>query len=66
MNKSLVITNDKESAAALNTLSREQQKQRLLADILIDINICRIEGWDYREYLLELKAIIDSILEKAK
>ena len=66
MNKSWAISNDKESARALNTLAREQQKRNLLADILIDINICRIEGRDYREYLLELKAIIDSILEKAK
>ena len=63
MRKSWNITKDKECARALNTLSREQLKTRLLADIRIDIQVCQIEGWDYREYLLELKELIDSFLE---
>ena len=63
MKKSWNITKNKECARALNTLSREQLKTRLLADIRIDIQVCQIEGWDYREYLLELKELIDSFLE---
>lgn len=63
MKKSWNIIKNKECARALNTLSREQLKTRLLADIRIDIQVCQIEGWDYREYLLELKELIDSFLE---
>lgn len=63
MKKSWNIIKNKECARALNTLSREQLKTRLLADIRIDIQVCQIEGWDYMEYLLELKELIDSFLE---
>lgn len=63
MKKSWNIIKNKECARALNTLSREQLKTRLLADIRIDIQVCQIEGWDYKEYLLELKELIDSFLE---
>ena len=45
-------------AKALQQLAREEMKHRLLADILTDINVCKIEGWDYKEYLLELKEIV--------
>lgn len=45
---------------ALNTLAREQLKLKLLNDIRLDIEVCKIENWDYKEYLLELKKLIDS------
>lgn len=64
--KSWNIPKNKECARALNTLAREQLKHRLLADIRIDIQICQLEGWDYKEYLLELKKLIDSFLKKKK
>ena len=64
--KSWNISKDKECARALNTLAREQLKYRLLADIRIDIQICQFEGWDYKEYLLEIKKLIDSFLKKKK
>lgn len=51
---------NKEYARALNTLAREHLKLRILADIRIDIQVCQIEGWDYKEYLGELKELIDS------
>jgi len=47
---------------ALNTLAREQLKLKLLNDIRLDIEVCKIENWDYREYLSELKEIIDSFI----
>ena len=46
---------DTETSKALQRLAREQLKLRLLADIACDIQICKIEGWQYKEYLLELK-----------
>ena len=47
---------------ALNTLAREQMKYKLMADIRMDIEVCRLEGIDYKEYLKELKQIIDEFL----
>ena len=47
---------------ALNTLAREQMKYKLMSDIRTDIEVCKLEGIDYKEYLRELKSIIDGFL----
>ena len=47
---------------ALNILAREQMKYKLMADIRMDIEVCKLEGIDYKEYLKELKQIIDEFL----
>ena len=59
--KATGYTFDKESARAVNILARQRFKQKLLADILIDLTICEIEGWSKREYINELKNLINSI-----
>ena len=46
----------------LNKLAREQFKLRLIQDIRVDIEICKLEGLDYKQYLYELKEIIDGFL----
>lgn len=46
----------------INRLAREQMKLRLLADIRMDLEICRLEGWDCIGFLNELKEIIDGFL----
>ena len=46
----------------LNALAREQMKYKLMADIRMDIEVCKLEGTDYKEYLKELKQIIDEFL----
>lgn len=56
-----VIVSDKETSQTLNTLAREQMKHRLLNDILTDLAVCEIEGWDKREYLNDLKKLINSL-----
>lgn len=48
------MTVDKETARALNTLAREQMKERLLADIAVDMTVCGLEGWSIAEYIDEL------------
>ena len=53
-----------EVGQTLNKLAREQMKLRLLQDIRIDIEVCKIERMDYKEYLLELKDIIDGFLKE--
>jgi len=57
---------DKATAKRLNDLAREEMKLRLLQDIRFDLEVCRLEGWPYREYLLELKEIIDGFVEEKK
>lgn len=47
---------------ALNTLAREQMKYKLMVDIRADIEVCKLEGIDYKAYLRELKSIIDGFL----
>lgn len=51
---------------ALNKLCREQMKYKLLKDILADLTVCDIEGWDKLEYLKELKLLIDALYIKAQ
>ena len=45
----------------LNQLARKKFEEHMLMDIRIDLAICEIEGWDKREYLNEIKRLIDSI-----
>lgn len=47
------------TAKALQTLAREQAKYNLMKDIAADITVCRIEGWDYNEFLDDLAELID-------
>ena len=48
-------------AAALNRLAREQLKHRMLADILVDMQVCELEGWDMTEYAKELFVEVERI-----
>jgi hypothetical protein len=43
---------------ALNRMARESMKDRLMRDILVDMAVCEIEGWDKLEYLDELEKLI--------
>lgn len=52
----------KETSKALNRLAREKMKLKLLQDIRVDIEVCKLEEFDYKEYLKEIKDIIDSFL----
>ena len=47
---------------ALQRAAREEMKLRLLRDIRTDIEVCRLKGWNYQEYLQELRDLIDSFL----
>lgn len=48
-------------AVTVNKLAREKFKQRILEDILVDLQICEIEGWSKSEYLNELKQLIGNL-----
>lgn len=48
---------------SLNKLAREQMKLKLLADIRADIEVCKLEGIDYKEYLIELRDMIHGFIK---
>lgn len=52
---------DEDCRRALNRLSREQLKTHILKDIMIDLKVCELEGWDKLEYLRELQEMITTI-----
>lgn len=52
------IVKDQDSALALHQLAREQMKYKLLTDICMDIQICELEGWNYKDYLNQLHELI--------
>lgn len=45
----------------LNKLAREQMKEKLLTDILIDLKICELEGFNKKDYIYELRDLLNSI-----
>ena len=51
-------------AMAQNQLAREQTKRRLLADLLMDLQVCRIEGLEPDEYVCDLKSLIDDAFRR--
>ena len=53
-----------EISKALNDLARHRMIMRLLADIRIDIEVCRIEGWDVKEYIRMLQTEINRLGER--
>lgn len=49
---------------ALNDLARHQMVRRIYLDILVDLTVCDIEGWDKMEYIYRLKEVIDHFARK--
>ena len=48
-------------AKAVNTLARKRFLEHLLRDIQVDLMICELEGWDKKEYIKEIKSLINGI-----
>lgn len=57
---------DKDLEIALQRLAREQFKVKLLGEIMIDIEICKLMGCNPMEYCRQLKELIDSCYCKIK
>jgi len=62
--KAKVETMHKDVPRRMQILAREQIKTKLLADLAMDLEICKLEGWDMKEYILELHQLIDSFIKK--
>ena len=52
---------DQETGKALQTLARHKMIERLYRDILIDMAVCEIEGWDKMEYIRLLRKVVDTL-----
>ena len=48
-------------AKTVNDLARSKFKKQILKEILFDLTVCEIEGWDKREDINELKELINEI-----
>lgn len=59
-----MIPEDEDTRIALNVLARHQTIYNLYRDILIDMMVCEIEGWDKLEYLKLLKDVIEHFERK--
>ena len=64
--KGILFSEEKETAKALNDLARHELYLRILQDIRVDIEICKLEGWDFKEHLRNLKSMIDGFLKEDK
>jgi len=54
----------KDVSRVLNEIARHRMIERLYRDILIDLQICEIEGWDKMEYIRQLEKVIQHFTEK--
>ena len=52
---------DENYARTVNDLARAKFMRKLLADILVDLTICEIEGWCKHDYLNALVELINGI-----
>lgn len=48
-------------AKNINILARKRFQEHLLKEIMFDLMVCEIEGWDKKEYIREIKKLINSI-----
>lgn len=53
-------------AQPLNQLARAKFKEKLMQELLFDLTVCKLEGWDYTEYVGQLKQLIDETAQKVK
>ena len=62
--ETVVVDNDNDytfPAKTVNTLARKKFQEHLLKEITFDLMVCEIEGWNKKEYINELKKLINSI-----
>ena len=44
-----------------NELARLKFKEQILKEIMFDLMVCEVEGWDKKEYINELKKLLNGI-----
>lgn len=63
---SAVLDNDPGSPRKLQELARHQMITKLYADILMDMQICELEGWDKMEFIRELQECLNRFTPEKK
>lgn len=58
--------NNKETAKALNDLARHQLICKIYADILADMQVCEVEGWNKLEFIQILQEKLNSLYIQKK
>jgi len=53
-------------AKTVNTLARKKFQEQLLKEIMFDLMVCEIEGWDKKVYVREIKKLLNSIDTSSK
>ena len=61
----IVLDGNLDTPYKLQVLARHKMICRLEADILTDMTICEIEGWDKMEYINMLKELINGFGKRA-
>ena len=46
-------------AKVTNDLARAKFKEKLLQELMVDLMVCKIEGWSITDYVSDLKTLID-------
>ena len=57
----VVLDGNPDTPYKLQTLARHKMIVKLYADILADMQVCEIEGWDKTEYIRMLQDMINDI-----
>ena len=60
----IVLDEDPRTPRALNDLARHKMINRIEADILADMQVCEIEGWDKTEYIRMLYEMLNHFMER--
>ena len=47
-------------AKKVNELARKRFLEQILKEIMFDLTVCEIEGWDKKEYIKEIRKLINS------
>ena len=55
---------NKDVSIPYNQFCREKVKEALLRDLVIDLEVCKLEGLDHKQYITELKQIIDETYKR--
>lgn len=61
---SVILDEHPDTPKKMQELARHQMISRLYADILTDMQICEVEGWDKMEYIRMLQELINSFTDK--
>lgn len=56
--KNIKPTNKQFPSRTLNELARKSFIHRLLKEIMFDLMVCELEGWDKKEYISQIKQLL--------